>query len=79
MEWCEAEERRIVGRFLVGVVVGVFLGVLVVAPNPFLSAQVRDFWAEARIWLAAAVTTAAEVAERANETDQQPEGEVAAE
>lgn len=63
-------------RFIVGVVVGVFLGVLVVAPNPLLSAQVRGLWAEARVWLAAALVTAQEVAERAEgmeEDADQPE------
>jgi hypothetical protein len=60
-----------VGRFLVGVLVGVFLGVLVIAPNPLLSAQVHGLWAEARTWLAAALQTAEGVAGRAGQMGEQ--------
>lgn len=58
------------GRFILGVVVGVFLGVLIVAPNPLLSTQVRGLWAETRVWLAAVLVTAQEVAERADDLDE---------
>ncbi|HEX6143200.1 MAG TPA: hypothetical protein VFZ01_10805 [Geminicoccaceae bacterium] len=37
-------------KFLIGLVVGVFIGVLVVAPNPDLSARVQEFWVDARAW-----------------------------
>lgn len=63
------------GRFLVGVLVGVFLGVLVIAPNPLLSAQVHGLWAEARTWLAAVLQTAEGVADRAGQMGEQAEGE----
>lgn len=61
------------GRFIIGVLVGVFLGVLVIAPNPLLSAQVHGLWAEARTWLAAALLTAEEVAGRAGSMGEQAE------
>jgi hypothetical protein len=75
--WTKRQEQR-VGRFLVGVLVGVFLGVLVIAPNPLLSAQVRGLWAEARTWLAAVLLTAEEVADRAGQMGEQEEGDPAA-
>ena len=37
-------------KFLIGLVVGVFIGVLVVAPNPDLTAQVQEFWVDAKAW-----------------------------
>ena len=64
------------GRFLVGVLVGVFLGVLVIAPNPLLSAQVHGLWAEARTWLAAVLQSAEGVADRAGQVGEQVEEEV---
>lgn len=66
------------GRFVVGVLVGVFLGVLVIAPNPLLSAQVHGLWAEARTWLAAVLLTAEEVADRAGQMGEQQEDDAAA-
>ena len=50
-------------KFLVGLVVGVFLGVLVIAPNPQWSEQVQDLWVDARAWAAAFVGAAENVAE----------------
>ena len=50
-------------KFLVGVVVGVFVGVLVVAPNPELSARVHEAWDDGRRWVAAFIATVEENAE----------------
>jgi gas vesicle protein len=70
-------------RFLVGMIVGVFLGVLVIAPNASLSSQVQDLWADLRVWAAALVGTAQDVArdvgqeaERLGEETQQEAEEV---
>jgi hypothetical protein len=65
-------------RFLLGVVVGVFLGVLVIAPNPQWTETVENYWTDAKVWAAAlwsaAEDTAADVGDRAeeavDETDQ---------
>lgn len=58
-------------KFLVGVVVGVLLGVMVIAPNPEWSQRVEDFWVDARAWgaafLGAAEEAADEVADKAGE------------
>lgn len=37
-------------KFLMGLVVGVFLGVIVIAPNPELAAKVEDLWVDAKDW-----------------------------
>jgi hypothetical protein len=50
-------------KFLVGVVVGVFLGVLVVAPNPQWSEEVQEFWVDAKAWGSAFLGAAEEAAE----------------
>jgi hypothetical protein len=52
-------------RFLLGVVVGVLVGVMVIAPNPDLSRQVHDAWDEGRRWVTGFVAT---VEERVDET-----------
>ena len=52
-------------KFLVGLVVGVFLGVLVIAPNPELSDRVERLWDDARTWGAAFWEDAGEAAEQA--------------
>lgn len=55
-------------KFLIGVVVGVFLGVIVIAPNPDLSAKVQDLWVDAKVWASAFWSAAENVAEDAGET-----------
>lgn len=54
-------------RFLVGMVVGVFLGVLVIAPNPELSDRVQDVWADARAWASDLLGTAGDAAREAGQ------------
>jgi hypothetical protein len=49
-------------RFVVGMIVGVFLGVLVIAPNPSLSTQVQDLWTDLRVWAGALISTAGDAA-----------------
>jgi hypothetical protein len=62
-------------KFLIGVVVGIFIGVLVIAPNPEFSARVNDLWADARAWgqtlLGTAENVAGEAAEKAGEAAEQ--------
>jgi hypothetical protein len=63
-------------RFLIGVVVGIFIGVLVIAPNPEFSARVNDLWADARAWGQTFWGTAEEVADEAAEKAGDAAGQV---
>ena len=49
-------------RFLLGLVVGVVIGVVIVAPNPELSARIRDAWDDGRRWVVAFFATVEEKA-----------------
>ena len=49
-------------KFLLGLVVGVFIGVLVVAPNPELGERVRVAWDEGRRWVGGFVSEAEDAA-----------------
>jgi hypothetical protein len=59
-------------KFLLGLVVGVFIGVLLVAPNPELGDRVRNAWDDGRQWLAGFVSeaedAAGEAVDRARDT-----------
>lgn len=66
-------------KFLVGLVAGVFLGVMVIAPNPEWSERVQDLWVDAKAWgaafLGAAEEAADEVADKAGDAaDEVKEG-----
>ena len=62
-------------RFLIGLVVGVLVGVLVVAPNPELSARVQEAWNDGRRWVVAFVSTVGEKADEAADEAVQGAGE----
>lgn len=49
-------------RFLIGMIAGVFLGVLVIAPNPLLDAKVRGVWADGWAWLSTVLAAAENIA-----------------
>ena len=66
-------------KFLAGMLVGVFLGVLVVAPNPQWSERVQDLWVDARAWGAAFLGAAEEAADQAADEVGEAAGKAAGE
>jgi hypothetical protein len=59
-------------RFLLGVVVGVLVGVMVIAPNPDLRRHAHDAWDEGRRWVTGFVSTVEERVDETRDTEPGP-------